>query len=317
VKLTDVKTIAVAGVGTMGRGIVQCVAAAGYEVRCYDVAETQLKQSIPLIETMQQILVKEGMLTSEAAKQSLRRIRPSNDLAECLDDAQLVIEAIPEILDTKLFFYSQIDKISKPDVIFASNTSGLSITRLAAATHRQDKVAGFHFWNPAHLMPLIEVTKGEKTSSDTTDLLLALARRLGKKPILVRREVPGFIGNRLQYAVLREALHLVQEKVATPEDVDTAMKAGPGIRYAFLGPLETADLGGLDVFTNICDYLFADLSSDTKPPSYMTNLVKEGKLGVKSGQGFYEYSGKTLVELLSERDQKLIKVLSAMSSKRD
>ena len=296
----------------MGRGIIQCIASAGYEVKCYDVNETELKRSIPLIDTMQQVLVKAGTLTSDSAKQSLKRIRTFKDLTECLENTQLVIEAIPEILDTKLFFYSQIDKISKPNVIFASNTSGLSITQLAKATNRQDKVAGFHFWNPAHLMPLIEVTKGEKTSDDTAGLLLSFAQRLGKKPILVRHEVPGFIGNRLQYAVLREALHLVQEGVATPEDVDIAMKAGLGIRYAFLGPFETADLGGLDVFTNICDYLFKDLSSDDKPPSYMTNLVNSGKLGVKSGQGFYEYNNKTLAELLSERDRKLIKVLSVI-----
>lgn len=297
----------------MGRGIIQCVAAAGYEVRCYDADETVIKQSIPLIETMQQILVKSGMLAPDAAKQSLKRIRPCKNLTECLDDAQLVIEAIPEILNMKLSFYSDMDKICEPSVIFASNTSGLSITRIAAVTHRQDKVAGFHFWNPAHLMQLIEVTKGEKTSNDTADLLLDFARKLGKKPILVRREVPGFIGNRLQYAVLREALSLVQEGVATPEDVDTAMKAGPGIRYAFLGPLETADLGGFDVFTDICNYLFTDLSTDTKPQSCITELVRQGKLGVKSGQGFYEYGGKTFAELLSERDQKLIEVLNALS----
>jgi len=312
VKLTDLKTIAVTGLGTMGRGITQCLAAGGYEVRCYDAAETELKRAVPMIDAMQQTLVQAEMLTPNAAKDSLRRIRPFNDLAKCLEGAQLVIEAIPENLDLKLSFYSRIDQICRPDVVFASNTSGLSITRLAAATRRPEKVAGFHFWNPAHLMPLIEVTKGEKTSDDTAELLLALARRLGKKPILVRRDVPGFIGNRLQYAVFREALHLVQEGIASPEDVDTAMKAGPGIRYAFLGPLETADLGGLDVFTSISSYLFADLCADAKPPTCLTDLVKDGKLGVKAGRGFYEYGGETLSELLSTRDQKLIALLVAL-----
>jgi 3-hydroxybutyryl-CoA dehydrogenase len=161
-------------------------------------------------------------------------------------------------------------------------------------------------------MPLVEVTKGEKTTSEVAELLLALATQLGKKPILVRREVPGFIGNRLQYAVLREALHLVQEDVASAEDVDTAMKAGPGIRYSFLGPLETADLGGLDVFTSISNYLFADLGRTTKAQPCMADLVEEGRLGVKTGRGFYEYGGKTLSELLSARDEKLMKVLAAL-----
>jgi 3-hydroxybutyryl-CoA dehydrogenase len=225
---------------------------------------------------------------------------------------QLVVEAVPEMLSVKLPVYEQMDREADPEVIFASNTSGLSITKLGSATGRPEKVAGFHFWNPAHLMPLVEVTKGEKTSSEVAELLLALATRLGKKPILVRREVPGFIGNRLQCAVLREALHLVQEGFASAEDVDTAMKAGPGIRYAFLGPLETADLGGLDVFTNISNYLFEDLGRATKAQPYMADLVKEGRLGVKTGRGFYEYGGKTLSELLSARDEKLIKVLTSL-----
>jgi len=311
-KLTDLETIAVTGMGTMGRGITQCFAAAGYEVKCYDVAETELKRSVPIIDSMQQTLVRAGMLTPDAAEDSLKRIRLSKDLPECLEGTQLVVEAIPEILDLKLSFYNQIDQICRPEVIFASNTSGLSITRLAEATNRPERVAGFHFWNPAHLMPLIEVAKGQKTSEDTANLLLALARRLGKKPILVRREVLGFIGNRLQYAVLREALHLVQEGIASPEDVDTAMKAGPGLRYAFLGPLETADLGGLEVFTNICTYLFKDLSSEKEPQACLTDLIKKGDLGVKTGRGFYEYGGKTLAELLSARDQKLIEILAAL-----
>ncbi|MCJ7608610.1 3-hydroxyacyl-CoA dehydrogenase family protein [Candidatus Bathyarchaeota archaeon] len=311
-ELRDIKTVAITGTGTMGKGIVQSFASAGYVVNCYDVAGAELERLVPLVNAMQETLVEGGLLTREAADQSVGRIRTFSSLNECLGNVQLVVEAVPEMLSVKLPVYEQMDREADPEVIFASNTSGLSITKLGSATGRPEKVAGFHFWNPAHLMPLVEVTKGEKTSSEVAELLLALATRLGKKPILVRREVPGFIGNRLQCAVLREALHLVQEGFASAEDVDTAMKAGPGIRYAFLGPLETADLGGLDVFTSISNYLFEDLGRATKAQPYMADLVKEGRLGVKTGRGFYEYGGKTLSELLSARDEKLIKVLTSL-----
>jgi 3-hydroxybutyryl-CoA dehydrogenase len=311
-ELKDIRTVAVTGTGTMGRGIVQSFASAGYLVNCYDVAEAELERLVPLVKAMQQTLVEGGLLTHEAAEQSLGRIRTFNSLEECLGNVQLVVEAVPEVLSVKLPLYEQMDRAADPEIIFASNTSGLSITKLGSVTRRPERVAGFHFWNPAHLMPLVEVTKGEKTTSEVAELLLALATQLGKKPILVRREVPGFIGNRLQYAVLREALHLVQEGVASAEDVDTAMKAGPGIRYSFLGPLETADLGGLDVFTSISNYLFADLGRATKAQPCMADLVEGGRLGVKTGRGFYEYGGKTLSELLSARDEKLMKVLAAL-----
>jgi 3-hydroxybutyryl-CoA dehydrogenase len=161
-------------------------------------------------------------------------------------------------------------------------------------------------------MPLVEVIKGAKTSEPTAQLLMALARKLGKEPILVRRDVPGFVGNRLQFAVFREALDLVQRGIASPQDVDTAMKSGPGLRYAFLGPLQTADLGGLDVFSNISRYLFGELCRDTRPPPCLTERVKARRFGVKSASGFYEYRGRRLEELLAERDQQLIKLLKVL-----
>jgi len=304
--LDDLTTIAVAGMGTMGRGIAHCLAAAGYTVRCYEVDAATRDQATPLLQSLQHTLIKAGLLASDQAAPALARIHLSADLAQCVADAQLVVEAIPENLELKLGFYASLEELCEPDTIFASNTSGLSITALAAATRRADRVVGFHWWNPAHLMPLIEVTKGEGTSDHTTDLLMALSRKLGKRPILVQRDIPGFVGNRLQFAVLREALHLVQEGIASPEDVDTAMKAGPGIRYAFLGPLETADLGGLDVFASIASYLFGHLATNAEPPECLTALVADGKAGVKAGEGFYSYTDSSLADILAKRDQTLI-----------
>ena len=306
--LDDLKTIAVAGMGTMGRGIAHCLAAAGYDVRCYEVDAATRGRATPLLQSLQETLIKAGLLAAEQAAPALARVQLFAELEPCVAGAQLVVEAIPENLELKLDFYARLDELCEPHVVFASNTSGLSITKLAAATERPGKVVGFHWWNPAHLMPLIEVTKGGGTSDDTADLLMALSRKLGKRPILVRRDVPGFVGNRLQFAVLREALHLVQEGIASPEDVDTAMKAGPGIRYAFLGPLETADLGGLDVFASISSYLFAELAANSEPPECLTGRVAEGRLGVKSGEGFYPYNDRTLEGILATRDSRLIEL---------
>ena len=177
---------------------------------------------------------------------------------------------------------------------------------LAGATERPELVAGLHFWNPPHLVPLVEVTKGRDTAEATATLLLELCRRLGKRPILVRHDVPGFVGNRLQFAVLREALHILAEGIATAEDIDAAMTAGPGRRYPLLGPLRTADLGGLDVFLAISSYLFADLDDAKEPPAMLADLVAQGKLGAKAGSGFYEYSPEALSQILSQRDRILL-----------
>ena len=311
-ELAELKTVAITGLGTMGRGIAQSLAAAGYRVHCHDASSEVLDRARPLIESIQHTLIGAGHLPQQQAAAALERIRLFPALDLCVKGAQLVVEAVPEILDLKLELYARLDQLCAPRAVFASNTSGLSITCLAAATRRPAQVAGFHWWNPAHLMPLVEVTKGRQTSDETAGLLLGLAHRLGKRPILVTRDVPGFVGNRLQFAVFREALHLVQEGIASPEDVDTAMKAGPGLRYAFLGPLETADLGGLDVFEKISSYLFAQLDSASKAPACLGGRVEAGKLGVKSGEGFYDYRGRTLEELLAARDDTLIRLLRAL-----
>lgn len=310
----DVKTVAITGMGTMGRGIAQCFASNGFNMRCHDPDPEALARALPLIDSIQETLVNAGLLSCEDALFALDSIECFSDFEECVLDAQVVIEAAPERLDLKMEIIERLDRLCAPPVVLATNTSGLSISRIASAAKHPERVAGFHWWNPAHLMPLVEVTRGEKTSDETAQLLLWLARRLGKRPILVRRDVPGFVGNRLQFAVLREALHLVQEGIASPEDVDTAMKAGPGLRYAFLGPLETADLGGLDVFASISEYLFAELSAAKRPPACLTEAVRQNRLGVKSGAGFYDYSGKRLEELLAARDSRLIDVIAALGN---
>jgi 3-hydroxybutyryl-CoA dehydrogenase len=215
---------------------------------------------------------------------------------------QCVEEAVPEVLDLKLKVFREIEGLCSEEVMLATNTSGLSVTSIGSSCQYPERVVGFHWVNPPELVPLVEVIRGKHTNIETAQLASDLAQKLGKVPIIIRKEVPGFAMNRLQFAVLREALYLVEEGVLSPEDVDKAMSYGLGFRYPWLGPMKTADLGGLDVFHSIASYLFRDLSSMKEPPESFRRLIDEGKLGIKTGRGFYDYENESTEEILRKRD---------------
>ena len=300
---------AVIGAGTMGAGIAQCLADHGLGVKLYDVSSNALNQSVDRMDSSRRFLVEAGLLSEQAADRSRRLIRATTSLQRAALDIDLLIEAVPEDLSLKCDVFRELDRLCDMHVSFASNTSGLSITRLASATNRPEQVAGFHWWNPAQLAPLVEVVSGEKTSPKLIEQLLALVRKLGKRPIHVRRDVPGFVGNRLQFAVFREAMHLVSEGIVSPEDVDLAMTAGPGFRWGFLGPLRTADFGGLDVFHSIAGYLWPELSNATIPPSVLADKIESTQLGAKVGAGFYRYSEEESADWTKRRDEFLVGLL--------
>ena len=308
----DISQIAVIGAGTMGAGIAGIFARAGSEVRLVDLNDRVLQRGMEQLRDAQKTLIAANLLSSQEAEAALGRITPLTDLETACDGVQLLIEAVSEDMAVKQRMFRRFDDLCPEHAVLASNTSGLSITEIARATKRPNLVAGMHFWNPPHLIPLVEVTKGKQTSDATAQLLMAICRRIGKRPILVRHDVPGFVGNRLQFAVLREALHLLSEGIASAEDIDAAMTCGPGLRYGLLGPLRTADLGGLDVFLAISTYLFAELSSDTEPPALMAELVKQGQLGAKTGGGFYPYEEKELSEIIARRDRVLLGFLDQL-----
>ena len=309
----DLSRVAVVGAGTMGAGIAGLLARAGCTVQLVDATEEALDRGMDMMRLGQEALVDAGLCSAKLAEESLQQIHTTTRLELACEGAEIVIEAISEDLDAKRVLYGRMDVMCPEEVVFATNTSGLSITKIAAATKRPDRVVGMHFWNPPHIIPLVEVTRGEETSEATAELLMAICRRLGKKPILVRHDLPGFVGNRLQFAVMREALHLLAEGVASAEDIDTAMTAGPGLRYSLLGPLQTADLGGLDVFHAISSYLFAALNSSPEPSPALAERVKEGKLGAKSGEGLYSYSKADLKQLLERRDRVLLQFLDILA----
>lgn len=310
-KATDITHVAVIGAGTMGAGVAELLARAGCEVRLVDQSADLLERGMDLLRTMQDGLRDAKMLTARAAAAALRRVKPCERLEEACAGVQLAIEAISEDLSLKQGTFRRLDELCPARAVLASNTSGLSITALAEATGRPGRVAGMHFWNPPHLMPLVEVVQGRDTTQATARLLMDLSRRLGKRPIAVRRDVPGFVGNRLQFAVMREALALLAAGVASAEDIDAAMTAGPGLRYGLLGPLRTADLGGLDVFLAISQYLFPELSSNRSPP-LLPELVRAGRLGAKTCGGFYDYSPRDRQRMLQRRDRVLLKYLQIL-----
>ena len=308
----DLSVVAVVGAGTMGPGIARSFARVGCQVHLVDLTPDLLRRGMQRLRDAHGVLVGADQLSEKEAEGALGRIRPLVSLSDACEQAQLVVEAAPENMTLKQDLFRRLDELCPPKAVLSSTTSGLSITKLAAATQRPTLVAGMHFWNPPHIVPLVEVIKGEETSDSTASLLIEIGRRIGKRPILIRRDVPGFVGNRLQFAVLREALYLLSEGIASAEDIDIAMTAGPGLRYGLLGPLRTADLGGLDVFQAICAYLFPELDASRDVPDLLTRLVGEGKLGAKTGAGLYEYPEASLGEIIAQRDRVLLGFLSVL-----
>lgn len=308
----EISTVAVIGAGTMGVGIAGEFARAGCDVRLVDLSDQLLRRGLKMLRGAHKALAEANLLSAQKAKTVLKRITPLTCLETACDQVQLLVEAVSEDIAVKQEMFHRFDKLCPKRAVLASNTSGLSITKIALATKRPKLVAGMHFWNPPHIIPLVEVTKGKKTSEATAKLLMEICHRIGKRPILVRRDVPGFVGNRLQFAVLREALHILSQGVASAEDIDAAMTAGPGLRYGLLGPLRTADLGGLDVFLAISKYLFPELSTENSPPALMAELVKKGKLGAKTAGGFYNYSKAELSKTITQRDRVLLGFLKVL-----
>ena len=307
-KLEDIKKIGIAGAGTMGSGIGQIFARKGYEVVVTDIKEEFLESSKKLVSIFNSSLIEEGLMEEGEVENILNNIKYSLDKKVFLD-CDVIIEAIIEKMEIKQDFWKEVEEIAKPDAIFATNTSGLSINGISEKLENKRRFIGMHFWNPPHIIPLVELIRGNETSDDTVNLLLELVKKIDKEPVVVQKDAPGFIGNRLQFAVFREALNIVESGIANIEDVDKAMKYGPGFRYPIIGPLETADLGGLDTFYYISSYLFNDLSDTKEPQEILKDLMDKEELGVKSKKGLYDYSGGRDEQVIKRRDKMFFKML--------
>ncbi|MGE4213454.1 MAG: 3-hydroxyacyl-CoA dehydrogenase family protein [Anaerotignaceae bacterium] len=308
--MREVKKIVIAGAGTMGISLVQIFARFNFSVTLFNRSEPSLEKAKKLIDINQQGLILQGMTTAEKSAETVGKIEFTCS-KECFKDADYVIENIVENMEAKHDFWRQISAIAPRDAVLTTNTSGMSITGIAEAVERPERFACMHFWNPPHLVPLVEIIRGEKTCDEAVKVIYDVTEKVNMKPVVLQKEIQGFIGNRLQFAVLREALHIVESGVATYQDVDKAMKYGLGFRYACIGPFETADLGGLDTFANITSYLFKDLSN-AQESKVLKELASGGNLGVKTGKGFYDYSDGKDEKAIRNRDESFIKLYKSL-----
>jgi 3-hydroxybutyryl-CoA dehydrogenase len=280
-----IRQISVIGTGTMGRGIAYLSAVAGYDTVIHDVDTGALDAAKANIESTLRKGVEKGKVDPAAAEAASRRIQLASDLEPAVRQADLIIEAVPEDLDLKQNLFSQADVFCGEETILASNTSSISITLLAGSVERRDRFAGMHFFNPPHAMKLIEIVRGERTSDDTIAQIREVALRMGKEPVIVR-DTPGFATSRLGIAIGLEAMRMLEDNVASAEDIDRAMELGYNHP---MGPLRLSDLVGLDVRLGIAEYLAANLGPRFEPPEILRRMVREGKLGKKTGEGFYRW----------------------------
>jgi 3-hydroxybutyryl-CoA dehydrogenase len=279
-------TIGVVGSGTMGGGIAHLAALSGFQVIVCDVEDKFLQKAIERMEKFMDKSIAKRKMTTEQKADVLERVTLTTNL-EDIKKAGIVIEAIIEDLDAKKVLFSQLDSIMPEDTILATNTSSMSITVIAEATKRQDRVAGMHFFNPPQIMKLVEVVRGFKTSDETVQKLMELARQLGKEPIEVKKDTPGFIVNRIMIPQFIEAIRLAEEGVASYEDIDKAVKLG--LNYP-MGPFELQDFGGVEVGLFVMDYFYDEFKDDRfAAPLSIRQLVRAGRLGRKTGAGFYDY----------------------------
>lgn len=303
------ENISIIGAGTMGHSIALSAAWSGQAVNVYGINEKDLENADRGLHNKLKIMADNGLFTMEQTMEMRKSITLTTSLEEAIADSTFIIEVVPEILELKKDLYKQLENIIGDEVIIASNTSGFKPSLLAEGMKHPGRFIVTHFWNPGHLIPLVEIVKGEHTEEETVLRAMEVLKAMKKKPIVLNKEIPGFIGNRLQYALFREAQALLDAGAASKEDIDAAVTYSIGRRLPVTGPLMTADMGGLDVFSAISDYLFEDLATDQRSGETLSKLVEENKLGDKSGEGFYSWEPAVSAELNKEREQTLIHFL--------
>jgi 3-hydroxybutyryl-CoA dehydrogenase len=282
----EVKRVAVIGAGTMGRGIAQVAALGGFETHLFDVDGAAVARAVDAIGAALKKGVELGKVAPEAAVAALEKLRPSHRIEEAAGASDLVIEAVPEDIRLKIETFTALDQHAPPAAILATNTSALSITEIAGATRRPERVIGMHFFNPVHLMKLVEVVRALQTGDETQQVALAAVRRMGKEPVLVN-ESPGFVTTRINAMIGNEAFYMLQEGVASAADIDKALKLG--LNHP-MGPFELVDLVGLDTRLAILMFLHRTLGEKFRPCPLLEKYVKAGRLGKKVGRGVYDYA---------------------------
>jgi 3-hydroxybutyryl-CoA dehydrogenase len=305
----EIHHIGILGAGLMGHGIAQVFAAAGFRVSIYDADTAALSTVKERISNNYKSFIDLKLAGAEDREGCLKQITITGSLAELCRESQVIVEAISEDMGIKKRTYGEIEKYAPADTILASNTSALSITDISAALQHKERFLGSHFWNPPHIIPCVEVIMGAATAPAVFETFYSLMERVNKVPVRVMKDIPGFLGNRLQHAMWREAVALREQNIASAEDIDKVVKYGFGVRMPFIGPLETADLAGLVLTHDIHEYLFPYLNASSEPSVVLKDLVAAGATGVKAGKGFYEWTPEKIQQIIARRDVVLLRIL--------
>jgi 3-hydroxyacyl-CoA dehydrogenase len=301
--MSEIRRAAVIGTGTMGPGMGAVLERAGIEVAMHDVSAEALERAKQGVELARGVLERLGSERAEGGE-----VRFETELAAALEEVDFVLEAVPEKLELKREVFGQFEQHVSDDAVLSSNTSGIPITRIAEGLELPERVIGMHWSNPPHLIPMIEVIPGERTSEETVAAARGLIDRIGYVPSVLRQEVPGFVENRILYALLRECVALVDAGVIDADELDTNVKWGIGYKLAVIPPMHLLDVAGLDIYESVGSYLNPELATDSEVSETITRLTGEGKLGLKTGGGLFEYSEEELAELPKKRAAALVAV---------
>lgn len=311
-KLQDIDHIGILGSGLMGPGIAQAFSSAGYRVKIFDKDPAARGTVKNRIASNFNAYINLNLASPEDRERCLENVLVATSLKNLCDGPQILIEAISEDLEAKRSAYGEMEKYTSADTILTSNTSALSITAISEVLQHKIRFLGTHFWNPPHIIPCVEVIKGAFTEEGVFETVYFLMEKIKKVPVRVLKDVPGFLGNRLQHAMWREAISLREKNIASAEDIDKVVKYGFGVRMPFIGPLETADLAGLALTFDIQKYLFPYLESSPEPSPVLKELVSAGTTGVKTGQGFYDWTPEKIQHLIQQRDTFLLRIIHQM-----
>ncbi len=309
-KLEEIRKISVLGAGIMGHGIAQSFLMGEYPVWLYDIEESILETAKGHIEKNLDLFSRAGFIGTGAIEPILSRLSTTADLKHAVRGSDFIVEAAPEDLSLKQELFQRAESLCRNDTIMATNTSSLALKDIGAQVKSKERLVITHWFNPPHIVPTVEVVKGEQTSDETMETAYGLLTKIKKVPVKIHQELPGFLVNRIQVAMAREVFDLYERGVASAADIDRAVKGSFGFRLASIGPLLTADLGGLELWLKVCENLFPHIQSSADPPKALQRLVSRGHTGIKSGKGFYDYtrdfSKAELDEAIQKRDQEFL-----------
>ena len=306
--MKNIKNILICGAGMMGKNIGFVFASnPDFKVGLYDLYPTDVEAGI---RTNTRQLVEKGVLTEQELAERLSRISFTSDIdSDLVKDADLIIEAVFEDMGIKRETFAKLEARCRPDTIFCTNSSVMSPSEISAQLKHRERFVGTHFWNPGHLIPLVEVVKSDASSEETAQTVMEVLRSVGKRPVLCKKDVPGFIANRMQHALWREAISIVEHGIADAATVDEAVRYSFGLRLPQLGPMENADMVGTDLTYNIHDYILRDLEDSHEPSPLLKQLRDEGKIGFKTGEGFQKWTPEQVAQSNAELNEYLIRML--------